>query len=503
MAIIEKTDPSVPSVGIRSLAVSFPRTIRTNDYWLDKLPQLGTQSISRQRIPRTVEFNSSDRGIDLWLQEVTPYLSDPFKGSVKRRVLASDESSLMLECHAAQEALKAAELSFDEVELAIVASLFPQDVGPGTATYLAQQLELRCPAWNLESTCASALIALQTAQAFIKSGVYRHILIVVSHIGSNTVNEADSLSWSMGDGAGAFVVGSLKPHQGILATKILPTTVTCGAYQHELVIDALGKPRLQTVTGENISTLAETAVDFVRQCCEEALREAEVSRDEIKCFVVNTPTAWYANVCAKALSIAPERIINLYPHYANIGPVFSVASLYHAVSTEKIEKNDLVLVYANGAAANAVAMVMRWGEVALGSSSFSSEEWKEPQPEKPIQITLSGLGGWKEKLLAANARERESILKTYLREWLANSQQLSAAEISEQEYLTNWLDSLMAIAFRSQIETDLQIRVPIETLLGQSTLWHLTEFLLNQLAVLELMAAETSSNPAEREIISF
>ncbi|MEH2408391.1 hypothetical protein [Nostoc sp.] len=66
--------------------------------------------------------------------------------------------------------------------------------------------------WNLESTCSSALIALQNAQALIQTGIYRNVLVVVSHIGSNTVNEEDTLSWSMGDGAGAFVVDSLKPN---------------------------------------------------------------------------------------------------------------------------------------------------------------------------------------------------------------------------------------------------------------------------------------------------
>lgn len=497
MIAIEKTDLVSPSVGIRSLAVSFPRAIRTNDYWLNKFPELRTQ---RQRnIPQSKEFKASERGIDLWLQEVTPYLSDPFKGSVKRRVLGADESSLQLECHATQAALQAAELSPDELDLAIVTSLFPQEVGLGNATHLAAQLGLSCPAWNLESTCASALIALQTAQSFIENGVYRHILIVVSHIGSNTVNEADSLSWSMGDGAGAFVVGSLKPHQGILSTKVLPTTATCGAYRHELVIDSQGNPRLQTLTGDNISTLAETTVDFVRQCCLEALKEANVDLDDIKCFVCNTPTAWYANVCAKALNIEPERVINLYPQYANIGPVFSVAGLYHAVSTKKIQENDLILVYANGASANAVAMVMRWGEVALGSV-------KEENKQGEIlfhSVKTETEGEIKEKLLIVGTKDRESLLKAYLRDWLANSQQVSPSEINEQECLTNWLDSLMAIAFRSQIETDLHIQVPIKIFLSQTTLEHLTAFLLEQLAILDLMTTETSSNSETRETVSF
>jgi len=522
MSSVDKYDIRVKSVGIRSLAVSFPQAIRTNDYWLQKFPELGIQT-RQARLPKSVELSSNENGIDLWLQEVKPYLSDPFRGSVKRRVLASDESSLMLECRAAQNALKAAKLSPDEVDLAIVSSLFPKTVGPGQATHLAEQLGLRCPAWNLESTCASALIALQTAQAFLQTGVYRNtstgsvhrILIVVSHIGSHAVKETDTLSLSMGDGAGALVVGEVKPSQGILSTKIMPTTTTHGAYVHELVIDSFGKPKIQTSTGENMSILAETAVDFVRQCCLEAVREAGVSLDEIKCFAFNTPTAWYAMLCAKALEIDPNRVINLYPLYANIGPVFPVANLAHAVSSQKIRENDLVLVYANGAAGTAAATVMRWSDVAIGSSP--TETLKQPQPERPIYLTklrdqtpspVKVGCDLKEKLLKVKLSERESMLKAYLLEWLASLSQLSPNNLDEQICLTTMLDSLTAIAFRSQIETDLQIRVPIEKFLGENTLWHLTEFLLNQLAVAELMASEksrvmTSTQATEREIVSF
>jgi 3-oxoacyl-[acyl-carrier-protein] synthase-3 len=197
------------SVNIHSLAISFPQTIRTNQYWLEKFPQLFAQTKQRQfRLTKSADLIPTDNGIDLWLQEVAPYMADPFRGSVQRCVLAADESSLILECRAAQAALQAANLAADDIDLAIVAALFPSDVGPGMATHLAQRIGLSCPAWNLESTCASALIALQTAQAFLQTGTYRQILIVVSHIGSQAVDDADTLSWSMGDGAGAMVVGN-------------------------------------------------------------------------------------------------------------------------------------------------------------------------------------------------------------------------------------------------------------------------------------------------------
>jgi len=506
------------SVGIRALSVSFPQTIRTNEYWLQKFPELFAQAMPRQRerqIRKPTKLTSpmdnleNLSGIDLWLQEVNHYLGDPFRGTVQRCVVTGSESSLLLEYQAAKTAIRAANLTVDQIDLAIISSLFPDVVGTGLAAHLAQKLGLNCPAWNLESTCASALVALHTAQAFLQTGSYQHILIVVSHLGSQAVNEADTLSWSMGDGTGAFIVAKTKPDQGILSTKIMPTIATCGAYTHELVIDDQGCPRIQTSTGDNVSSLATTAVDQVRACCLAAVQEAGVSIDRINYFAFNTPTAWYASVCAKALGIDPKRVINLYPTYANIGPVFPIANLYHASANGKIRENDLVLIYANGASATAAAMVIRWGDVAIASSSADNLILNQNSNQVPLAIQFtpelngkpSAKSDVREKLITANFSDRYAILVDYLREWLADSQQLEPEEISDRDYLATMLDSLMAIIFRRHIEMDLQICIPMEKFFGDSTIHDLADFLLNQLAVAKVMNGSATTSQV-REIIS-
>ncbi len=497
-------------VSIRSLAINFPQTIRTNDYWLEKFPDLFAQTRQREvRRTPVADLIPTPSGIDLWLQEVTPFLADPFRGSVQRRVVAGDESSLMLEAQAARSALAAANLTVADVDLAIVSSLFPSAVGPGLATHLAQQLGLSCPAWNLESTCASALIALQTAQALIQTGTYRQILIVVSHIGSQAVNDADTLSWSMGDGAAAMVVGADRSNRGILSMQIVPTIATCGAYTHELTIDAQGKPRIQTGTGENVSSLAVTAADTVRECCQSAVAAAGISLDRIDYFAFNTPTAWYASVCAKALGIDPARVIDLYPTYANIGPVFPLANLYHAAASSKIRPDDLVLVYANGAGATAAAMVMRWGDVALGSASTevvpirSTVESFVPLARNAVASTGKGI---KERLLAVPVGDRHAILEPYLVESLANLRQLSPTDLDPQVVLTTLLDSLVATIFRSQLEASLEIRVPMEQFLGERNIRNLAEFLLDRISIAEMMGevvrAEGDVDRSGREVFS-
>ncbi|AKG21618.1 3-oxoacyl-[acyl-carrier-protein] synthase III C-terminal domain-containing protein [Calothrix sp. 336/3] len=489
------------AIGIRSLAVSFGSIIRSNEYWLEKFPELIPQEKPRRvRLSVSSESSSTPNVLDIWSQAVAPYLADPFRGNVERRVVDIDESSLTLEYRAAKDALVAARLSPQEVDLMIVASLFPEQVGHGNAVYLAQKLGLHCPAWNLESTCSSALVALQNAHALIQTGAYRNALVVVSHIGSQTVEETDSLSWSMGDAAGAFIVDRLKPHQGILASKIVSTAATSGAYVHELVTDAQGQPQIRTRTGENVSTLAETSVDFVRTCCEGATAAAGLTLADIDFFVFNTPTAWYADVCTQALGINAAKTINLYSRYANIGPVMAIANLYHAAYEGKISENSLVLVYTKGASATAAATIMRWGDVALGS--VPTPPLGLIQEEKKIhlaEIQKSSIS--REKLLTVSVQQQRQMLETYLLEWLSHSLQIPVLQINPEQPLALLLDSLIGFLFKTQIENDLKVQVSIEKLFGENNLNHLIELLLNQLAVIQLFTSNSTViyNSEERE----
>ncbi len=361
-------------IGIRSLAVSFPSIIRTNDYYRQHFPDLIVQAEHKSLAKTFSTANStSNTNLEIWSQEMMPYLSDPFRGTVERRVLAPDESSLTLEYRAACDALKAANLSPDEVDLMLVTSLFPEHLLPGNAAFLAGKLGLRGAAWNVESTCTSALVSLQTACALVRTGEYRNVLVVVSTTYSRFTDENDTLAFLSGDGAGAFVVGSLKLNQGVLGTKIVNTAETCGAFFNEFTTDAHGKPCMFIRGGKNASKMfIDTTVKFLRTCCHGAVAAAGVTLEQIKFFAFNTPTAWYARVCTSTLGIDPERTINLNPLYANIGPTFPLANLYHAAQSGKISENDLVLVYTMGSSSNGAATVMRWGDVALGPAPAPS-----------------------------------------------------------------------------------------------------------------------------------
>jgi len=359
-------------VGIRSVGFRLPSVRRTNQYYIEKYPEL-IELAEQKGLAKLFSLTEASPSSAFEL-EMLPYLSDPFRGTVQRWVLAPDESPLKLEYRAAVDALNAAQLSPEDVDLMIVASVWPEHIGFGNAAFLARELGLVGAAWNLDATCGSTPVVFQTASAMVRSGEYRHVLVVISCSYSRVFNEQDTMSWFLSDGAGAFVITALEGNQGILGTKTVHTGVLCEVISPQLTKDEQGNPRVQMQTGKGAKALRETAEDFLRQCCLGAVAAAGVTLADIDFFLFNTPTAWIASFCSRLLDIDPERVINLYPQYANLGPVLTVANLYHAAQLGKIRENDLVLIYGSGAAGAASASVMRWGKVALGSDPLKNSQ---------------------------------------------------------------------------------------------------------------------------------
>ncbi|AKG22900.1 3-oxoacyl-ACP synthase III family protein [Calothrix sp. 336/3] len=357
-------------VGICSLSLSLPSIIRTNDYYKEKYPNLVAQSEEKSlaRLMSLVNETPSNE-FEFAMQ---PYLKDPFRGTVQRRILGEGESSLTLEYKAAKDALDAAKLSPDDVDLIIVSSFLPEQLGFGNAAFLAREMGLKCPAWNLDAHYCSTLIALQTASALVQSGTYTNVLVVISCTYSRLADEDDTLSWFLSDGAGAFVVSSLSLNQGILGAKAINTSCLCDLLSLKVTEDEQGNQKLRITVAQDMNRIFSNAAgEMFRTCCEGAADAAGVTLNDINFFVFYTAGAWFAKFYTKILNVDSNRTIDYYPHYANMGGVASLANLYHAAQLGKIRENDLVLLYSYGAASSACAIVMRWGDVSLGKAPKS------------------------------------------------------------------------------------------------------------------------------------
>jgi 3-oxoacyl-[acyl-carrier-protein] synthase-3 len=358
---------------IHSLAVTFPSLLRTNDFWHKHHPAM-VGDINDRILTRVWAKKVGAPPDDPWALAMDPYLKDPFRGARERRWLAPGETALGLEVKSARDALAAADLTPEDIDLALVCSFQPDQPGVGNAAFLAKELGLRSAAWNLESACSSALVGLQTASCFLAAGEAKRVLLVISCTYSRAVTETNTLAWSVGDAACAFVVGPPGRGAELLSFHTLHTAQTCGVMAYELV-ERDGKPALQMCAGDGAAAvLRDTAEWGLAACSDEALRKAGLPLSDVGFFAITTPTAWWADYAARRYGYTSDRTFNSHPMTANTGPVLTPQNLFYGAKRGRLRSGDLVLAHTMGSVSTASSAVLRWGDVALG-----------PEPAPPTQ----------------------------------------------------------------------------------------------------------------------
>lgn len=354
------------AVGIQALSVAFPEPIRTNEYWRKRHPDI-VASAEQHVLAQVWSADDSTPESREFDEEMRPYARDPFRGTVERRILRPGQLPSELELKAARDVMAAAGIGPDDVGLMIVGSFLPDRVGNGNAPFLARDLGLRGAAWNIESACSTSLPALEAAHALVRAGAYERVLVVVSCTYSRVTDPADSLSWFLGDGAGAWLVGRVEPDHGILGMHLAHTGETCGAAWFDPTFLPDGSFRAAMRSARHTGRLfRDLAKPTLLRACHGAMERAGVRAEDIALFVFNTPTAWYARFGARCLGVPPERAADYYRFYANIGPALPTTGLFHAAHEGRLKPGDLVLVYCIGSVSSAGAVVMRWGAPKLG-----------------------------------------------------------------------------------------------------------------------------------------
>lgn len=356
------------AVGLQALAIHVPHHELTNDHWRTGHAELVSRAEERIWMwkPPVREIEWSE-GSERFNRAMEPYVYDPFRGAKLRRRMPDDASSLSLEVAAARKALDAAKVDAADVDLLICTSFLPDSIGIGGAAFLARELGLRGAAWNLESACSSASVALQNATALIRSGQHQRALVVTSCTYSRVAPDDDPVSWGVGDAATAMLVGEVADDFGILGSHTVHSADTCGAVSYRIDHDSGGRPYHHLTVGkEGARLLRETSEPYLRTCTDAAMARAGLSLRDIDFFVFNTPLAWYTDFCCRTLGVDRQRSISVYPLYANVGPSLTGVNLFHAAAWGRIAPGDRVLIYSVGSVSSCSATVVRWGDVALG-----------------------------------------------------------------------------------------------------------------------------------------
>ena len=138
---------------------------------------------------------------DEWIRKMT---------GIATRVRASEGTEMIdLAEHAARDAVAAAQIDVDEIDAVILSTITYPHITPGGSPVLADRLGLQVAAYDISAACAGYCYGIGQADALVRAGAARNVLVVGAEKMSDWVDPADrSISYLLGDGAGAVVVGA-------------------------------------------------------------------------------------------------------------------------------------------------------------------------------------------------------------------------------------------------------------------------------------------------------
>jgi 3-oxoacyl-[acyl-carrier-protein] synthase-3 len=287
-------------------------------------------------------------------------------GMKERRVSESDEPTSELAYRASLEALKAANISASEIDLILTATITPDMLFPSTACFLQNKLGLKnIPSFDLSAACSGFVYAISTAKAYIKSGMYKTVLLVGAEELTKFTDWTDrSTCVLFGDGAGAMVLTASDESQDILSVYLGAD----GSFWDLLFLPAGGArtPASLDTVNQKLHTVKmlgkevfKAAVPKMVLAAQKALDLASKKLEDIKLFIPHQANMRILEAVARKLGISMERVfVNLHKT-GNISSATTITALDEAIKTGKLIKGDLAELIAFGAGFTWGAAIIR------------------------------------------------------------------------------------------------------------------------------------------------
>ena len=299
---------------------------------------IGTGSYLPEKILTNADLAAVVDTSDEWIQQRT--------GICQRHIAADDETTSDLALQASRRALEMAGISADKLDLIIVATTTPDMVFPGTACILQSKLGAKgMPAFDVQAVCSGFVYALATADQFMRSGQYEHILVVGAEIFSRILDWKDRGTCVLfGDGAGAVVL-KRSSHAGILS---VPGGVSGGQIS--------GRPLLQMDGG----AVFRIAVKVLEDVALETLAAAGLQASAIDWLIPHQANIRIIQATAKKLGMSMERVITTVDRHANTSAASVPLALDEAVRDGRIRPGHHVLLEGVGGGFTWGAVLIKW-----------------------------------------------------------------------------------------------------------------------------------------------
>ncbi|CAM2887187.1 beta-ketoacyl-ACP synthase III [Salinicoccus roseus] len=283
---------------------------------------------------------------DEWITEMT---------GIKERRFAEDMDTSDMAYEAAKEALENSGVGPEDIDLVIVATSTGDHQFPTVATLLQKRLGLRpVPSMDQLAACTGFIYGMVTAQQFIQTGTYDHVLVVgADKLSKITDFEDRSTAVLFGDGAGAVVMGEVAEGHGM--------------HSFELGSNGHGGPYLYDDEADgNIRMNGREVYKFaVRQMGESSVHVTEkagLSKEDIDMLVPHQANIRIMNAARERMGLPEDRMSVTVDRYGNTSAASIPLSIHHEVKNGRIKSGDTLVLVGFGGGLTWGAICLTWGD---------------------------------------------------------------------------------------------------------------------------------------------
>ena len=289
-------------------------------------------------------------------------------GIRERRIANADEATSDLGARAGAAALADAGLKPADIDLLIVATCTGDTQLPSTAAYVQHKLGLPAVAcFDVAAACSGFIYALETADALLRTGRYRHALVIGAEKLSAFTDWQDRTTCVLfGDGAGAVVLGTAPgAGRGVIGTKLyadgkstdLIKVAAGGSRRPASAETVAARAHFIQMRGKEVFKLAVTAME---DAALELLAKHGVTPEQVKLVIPHQANRRIIDSIANRMGIGPERVYVNLERYGNTSSASIPIALNEARRAGRIAGGDLVLLIAFGAGLTWAAALIRW-----------------------------------------------------------------------------------------------------------------------------------------------
>jgi 3-oxoacyl-[acyl-carrier-protein] synthase-3 len=317
---------------------------------------LGCGSYLPRRVLPNSELSRMVDTTDEWITQRT--------GIRERHIAAEGENTSDLAIAAAREALDAAGVDAQSIDLIVLATSTPDNTFPAAAVSVQAGLGItRGAAFDLQAVCSGFVFGLATADGLLKTGAFKRALVIGAETFSRILDWNDRTTCVLfGDGAGAVVLDAqqmpgTREDRGILTSHLRSD----GRHKTKLYVDG-GPSSTQTVGYLRMVGRAvfKHAVAMITDVIEQAFKTTGYTADDVDWFVPHQANKRIIDDSARKLGIAPEKVVITVDKHGNTSAASIPLALTAAVADGRIKRGDLVMLEAMGGGFTWGSTLLRW-----------------------------------------------------------------------------------------------------------------------------------------------